>query len=154
MRGTSIFLDYLKVDPFNLIMMKTKEILFLLFSFLVIHSIHGQTRSLLTGKVTGEDNVAPLAGATIRVHDVNRDAISNESGEYKTSFLPAGVYLVEVSHVGYGSIIETVVINGDTRKDFILKDCGGRAGRSNGNRRHVSYPLKTITTACDCFKED
>ncbi|RYF95805.1 MAG: TonB-dependent receptor, partial [Chitinophagaceae bacterium] len=82
----------------------------------------GQTKSLLTGKITQGDNNAPLAGATIRIHDVNRDAISDANGVYKTPSLPAGKYLVEVSYVGHESIVETVEINGTTEKNFALKD--------------------------------
>ena len=101
--------------------MKTKQVLLFLLVFLYAHAILAQTRSLLSGKVTGENGGVSLQGATVHIHDINRDAVTNENGEYKTSFLPAGVYLVEVSHVGYASIVETVVINGETSKDFSLK---------------------------------
>jgi len=101
--------------------MKTKHVLLFLLVFFHVHIILAQTRSLLTGKVTAENGGVALRGATVHIHDINRDAVSNENGEYKTSFLPPGVYLVEVSHVGYSSIVETVVINGETSKDFSLK---------------------------------
>ncbi|HXR81854.1 MAG TPA: TonB-dependent receptor, partial [Saprospiraceae bacterium] len=101
--------------------MKTKQVLLFLLVLLYAHAILAQTRSLLSGKVTGENGGVSLQGATVHIHDINRDAVTNENGEYKTSFLPAGVYLVEVSHVGYASIVETVVINGETSKDFSLK---------------------------------
>ncbi len=81
-----------------------------------------QTRSVLTGKITDEKTGAPLPGATIFIHDLNRNAIANDSGEYKTSFIPAGTYLAEISYVGHTSRVETVTINGNTVKDFSLKD--------------------------------
>ena len=101
--------------------MSTKQVLLFLLVFSHVHVILAQTRSTLTGKVTAENGGKSLQGATVHIHDINRDAVSNENGEYKTSFLPAGVYLVEVSHVGYTSNVETVVINGETSKDFSLK---------------------------------
>ena len=101
--------------------MKTKQVLLLLLVSLNVCGIYAQTRSLLTGTVTSDNGGIPLQGATINIHDINRDGVSNENGEYKTSFLPAGVYLVEVSHIGYASIVETVIISGETRKDFSLK---------------------------------
>ena len=101
--------------------MKTKQVLFFLLVFFHAHIIPAQTRSSLTGKVTADSGRVSLQGATVHIHDINRDAVSNENGEYKTSFLPAGVYLVEVSHVGYTSIVESVVINGETSKDFTLR---------------------------------
>ena len=102
--------------------MKTTKILLLLFGLMLNLNIHAQTRSSLAGKITDNKTGAALPGATVRVHDINRDAIANENGEYKTSLLPAGDYLVEVSHVGYASIVERVKINGSTSKDFNLKD--------------------------------
>lgn len=85
-------------------------------------SSFGQTKSLLTGKVTEEGSGSPLIGATIRIHDVNRDAVSDANGVYKTSSMPAGKYLVEVSFIGHETIVETIDINGNTEKNFALKD--------------------------------
>ena len=102
--------------------MKTKNILFFFFAMLFIQNISAQTKSTLTGKITDEKTGLPLPNASIRIHDVNRDAIANEKGDYKTSFISPGNYLVEVSHVGYGSIVETITISGSTIKNFSLKD--------------------------------
>ncbi|MGZ8541844.1 MAG: TonB-dependent receptor, partial [Chitinophagaceae bacterium] len=102
--------------------MKTKNIIIFFTALLFFQSSLAQTRSLLSGKITDEKTGAAMPGATIRIHDINRDAIANDSGEYKTSFIPAGNYLVEVSYVGHASIVERVAINGNTIKDFMLKD--------------------------------
>ncbi len=101
--------------------MKTSQVLLLLLVFFHGHIISGQTRSSLSGRITTENGAVSLWGATVHIHDINRDAVSNENGEYKMSSLPAGVYLVEVSHVGYSSFVETVVIEGETNRDFRLK---------------------------------
>ena len=102
--------------------MKTKKNVFFLFALLFIQNIHAQTKSTFTGKITDQKTGLPLPNATIRIHDVNRDAIANENGDYKTSSIPAGNYLVEVSHIGYGTIVETITIRGNTIKNFSLKD--------------------------------
>ncbi len=102
--------------------MQTKRILATLLAFVFIQYINAQTRSVLNGKITDEKTGEPLSNATIHIHDINRDAVANDTGEYKTSFLPAGNYLVEVSHVGYASMVEMVSINGNTVKDFALKE--------------------------------
>ena len=102
--------------------MKTSKILMQLFGLLLSLNVYAQTRSSLAGKIIDNKTGAALPGATVRVHDINRDAIANENGEYKTSFLPEGDYLVEVSHVGYASIVERVKISGSTTKDFNLKE--------------------------------
>jgi len=102
--------------------MKTSKILIQLFGLLVSLNIDAQTRSSLAGKINDNKTGAPLPGATVRIHDINRDAIANENGEYKTSLLPEGDYLVEVSHIGYASNVERVRIIGITVKDFNLKE--------------------------------
>jgi len=99
-----------------------KVFIFSMISLCVAVSSFGQTKSLLTGKITEDGSGIPLTGATIRIHDVNRDAVSDASGLYKTSSMPAGKYLVEVSFIGHETIVETVDINGNTEKNFSLKE--------------------------------
>jgi iron complex outermembrane receptor protein len=102
--------------------MKARNIIIFFPVLFFLQNSFAQTRSLLTGKITDEMTGAPMPGATIRIHDINRDAIANENGEYKTSFIPAGNYLVEVSYVGHASVVERIAVGGTTIKDFILKD--------------------------------
>lgn len=99
-----------------------KLVLFSVMSLFVGFTALGQTKSLLSGKITEEGTGSPLIGATIRIHDVNRDAVSDAQGVYKTSSLPAGKYLVEVSYIGHQTIVEMVDINGSTEKNFALRD--------------------------------
>src|SRR6218665_3525882 len=95
-----------------------KVFIFSMISLCVAVSSFGQTKSLLTGKITEDGSGIPLTGATIRIHDVNRDAVSDASGLYKTSSMPVGKYLVEVSFICHETIVETVDINGNTEKNF------------------------------------
>jgi iron complex outermembrane receptor protein len=99
-----------------------KLVLFSIISLFVGLTAWGQTKSLLSGKIIEEGTGTPLVGATIRIHDINRDAVANAQGDYKTSSLPAGKYLVEVSYIGHQTIVEMVDINGNTEKNFSLKD--------------------------------
>ena len=48
--------------------------------------------------------------------------MSDDKGMYRIANLNGGKYLVEITYQGYSSIIETVAINGDTQKDFTLKE--------------------------------
>ncbi len=77
-------------------------------------------KSTLSGIITDGKNKQPLEGASIIVHDAKTGAISKKDGSYATSSFPSGKYLVEVSYQGYASIIETIEISGNTKKDFAL----------------------------------
>lgn len=100
--------------------MTKKRIVFFLSGLLFLHNINAQERSVLTGRVIDETTGTPLAGANIHIHDINRDAVSNDSGQYKTGFIPVGDYLIEVSYIGHSSRVERVNINGVTTRDFSL----------------------------------
>lgn len=75
---------------------------------------------VLKGKITDAQTKEPLAGASIYVHEAKAGAASAADGTYRIQNLPAGHFLIEVSYQGYGSIIETIELNGDTEKDFSL----------------------------------
>lgn len=79
-----------------------------------------QTKNYFTGKVTDAKTGLPLVGAAIFIHDVNKGAVSDNNGVFKTANIAAGKYLVEVSFTGYESIIETENITGITEKNFAL----------------------------------
>ncbi|RYF98200.1 MAG: TonB-dependent receptor, partial [Chitinophagaceae bacterium] len=102
--------------------MQIKSIVFLLVIILANHTSFSQTRSILHGKITDARTGSPLAGATILLHDINRNAIANDSGEFKTSFIPAGEYLVEISHIGHISWVERIRVDGNTFRNFVLSD--------------------------------
>jgi iron complex outermembrane receptor protein len=73
-----------------------------------------------TGVVKDAKNGAALEGATIFLHDIKVGAISNTNGIFATSEFPSGTYLVEVSFVGYATIIETITFNKNMEKNFAM----------------------------------
>lgn len=75
--------------------------------------------AVLTGKVTDSTGM-PLPGASITVYDVHRGATADSAGIYKTTVLPAGRFVVEVSYSGYRTIVQTLTLNGTTEHNFIL----------------------------------
>ena len=56
------------------------------------------------------------------MHDLKKGTMSDDKGQYRIGNLNTGKYLIEITYRGYSSIIETVTINGDTQKDFALKE--------------------------------
>lgn len=81
-------------------------------------NIAGTIAGTITDAKTGE----ALPGASIYLHDLKKGTVSDDHGKYRIPNLYAGKYLIEISYQGYATIIETVVVNGDTQKDFALKE--------------------------------
>jgi len=73
-----------------------------------------------TGKVTDSKTGEVLAGASIQFPDLKVGSTTNQQGVYKLQNIPSGKYLVEVSFTGYASIVESIVLNGNTERDFAL----------------------------------
>jgi len=78
--------------------------------------------STLSGKITDSQTGEILPGASIYLHDLKKGTISDDKGAYHISNLNPGKYMIEITYRGYSSVIETITVNGDTHKDFALKE--------------------------------
>jgi iron complex outermembrane receptor protein len=74
----------------------------------------------ITGKITDLKTGEPLTGASIYFPDLRAGAASNNQGVYTISNISRGHYLVEVTHLGYSSIIENIELTGNVQKDFSM----------------------------------
>jgi len=74
----------------------------------------------LGGKITDIKSHSPIADARVIIADLNLSASSDSLGYYHLKKIPAGFYLVEVTHPGYATKIESIVITGLVVKDFEL----------------------------------
>lgn len=77
-------------------------------------SLHGSVNDAKTGKT--------LAGAYIFLHDIKTSAASDANGNYTINNIPSGKYLIEVSYIGYATIVETIEITDNSIKNFSLKE--------------------------------
>jgi len=71
--------------------------------------------------VTDASTGNPLPGATIYLHESKTGTISNNDGSFSTPMVPYGKYLIEISFIGYKSILETITIGANNTKDFKLQ---------------------------------
>ncbi|MDB5139936.1 MAG: hypothetical protein JWR12_1852 [Mucilaginibacter sp.] len=62
----------------------------------------------LTGTVTDKADGKPVIGATVSVPDVRNGSITDVNGHYTLNNLPKGVYLVQVSYLGYATFNQRV----------------------------------------------
>ncbi|RZM18822.1 MAG: TonB-dependent receptor, partial [Pedobacter sp.] len=78
--------------------------------------LKGTFSGIITDAATGK----PLVGVTISISDLKVGSSSNNNGEFYFSNIADGRHLVEISHIGYSTLAENIVISGDTKKDFSL----------------------------------
>lgn len=75
-----------------------------------------------SGTITDSKTNLPLRGATVYISDVKIGGSTDSSGFFVLKNLPLGRHLIEVSHIGYTSIIEWIDIIADTKKDYVLTE--------------------------------
>jgi iron complex outermembrane recepter protein len=97
-----------------------RSILFAIILFITSASI-AQQKIQLTGKVTDANTNMALAGATIVLTDLRLTAIADSAGNYLFHNVPSGHTMIEVSYVGYSTIVDHVAISGTSAtKNFSL----------------------------------
>ena len=100
-------------------MKSNKYILFFTFLFLVVNA-SAQTKLSMSGKITDAKTGDPLAGASLYFPDLRIGGAADDKGVYKIQNIPQGKYLLEITYLGYSSIVETVEVTGDMQKDVSL----------------------------------
>ena len=96
--------------------------LVLLVLFLYVRAAAAQEGSI-SGVVETDDGT-PLPYATIRLHDAPYGGLTGDSGRYVLNSVPAGAYVLEVSVIGYETVVDsTVQVDADqtTKIDVVLK---------------------------------
>jgi len=83
--------------------------------------IYTGEKATLTGKVTDAQTGKALPAASIIIHDATAGAIADDEGNFKTTSVKPGKYLVEISYQGYATVLEQVNITGTTERNFSLK---------------------------------
>lgn len=103
--------------------LKANKSLFLLFfSILTISSFAADGANVvLSGRVTDAKTGKPLVGAVIYLHEAKTGTLTDNNGNYSTPTIPSGKYLVEVSFIGYTSLLETIEIGANQVHNFALK---------------------------------
>ncbi len=80
---------------------------------------YAQTHYKVNGTVVDENN-EPLTGASVFLFPVKKGTITNVSGDFSIKNLSKGRYIIEISFVGYKTLIDTIVIDGNKKFKFQL----------------------------------
>jgi iron complex outermembrane recepter protein len=92
----------------------------LVISFITHHQVFNQNTYTLSGFITDGNNT-PLAGASVILQPGKKGATANPAGRYLISDLPRGKYTIEVSHMGYLTLKDSLTISSDGVYDARLK---------------------------------
>ncbi|MBC7383180.1 MAG: TonB-dependent receptor plug domain-containing protein, partial [Bacteroidia bacterium] len=90
----------------------------LTFGFCTINII-SLAQISLSGTITGKNQT--LKGASVYIADLKTGTITNEDGTYLIKNIPNGIYLAEVSFIGFASQIKEVKIKGKSISNFNLE---------------------------------
>jgi iron complex outermembrane receptor protein len=66
------------------------------------------TAGSITGTVTDKADGKPIIGASISIPDLRTGTITDVNGHFTVNNLPKGVYLVQISYLGYSTYTEKV----------------------------------------------
>ncbi len=79
-------------------------------------------KAVLRGRITDTDN-GPLAGVTVSMVNTGFNTISDSSGYFQISNLPAGTYTITLSHIGFETLQKelTLPARGTLTERFALK---------------------------------
>ena len=74
----------------------------------------------LIGRIASSKENTPVANASIYIADLKLGTTSDDEGNYKINNLPNGKFLIEVSHVGFSTVVKEISIVVSTSIDFSL----------------------------------
>lgn len=95
----------------------------LLFFFLLLHICAvANAQVSLTGRVTDKSTGDPVAGATVFFPDLKTGDITDANGMYKVDKLPGSILVIQVSFLGYKSIIEKVDLSSTKSMNFMMEE--------------------------------
>jgi iron complex outermembrane receptor protein len=102
-----------------------KKSIFVILGFIIgvlILSSPAYAQAILTGRVTEKATGDPLPGATIFFPDLKTGTASDMDGNYRMTDLPRSTLLIQVSYVGYKSVIDRIDLSKTSKKNFELEE--------------------------------
>lgn len=82
----------------------------------------------IKGTVTDKTDGKPIIGASVNIPDLRRGSITDENGHYTLDNLPKGIYLVQVSYLGYATFNQRVDFTKISTLDIQLESSSLEAG--------------------------
>jgi iron complex outermembrane recepter protein len=96
-----------------------KKLFIICIMVLIYHITNGQ--NILTGKIFDKETGEALLGATVYIPELKTGSVADISGVYKIDNLPSTKVIVQVSFLGYKSIVENVDLSTTTSLNFSME---------------------------------
>src|SRR3954468_9099817 len=98
----------LKLISFIILLVSAQSFVFANRSAIAINNKTEDAVGSLSGTITDKADGKSIIGATINIPDLRKGAITDVNGKYAFTNIPKGIYLVQVSYIGYGTINQRV----------------------------------------------
>ena len=82
----------------------------------------------LTGTITDKADGRPIPGVTVSIPDLRNGAVTNNQGKYILNHVPKGIYLIQVSYIGYATITQKVDLTKTNVLDLQMQSSAIEAG--------------------------
>lgn len=89
--------------------------------FLIISVLSAGAEVSLSGKITDKATGEALPGVTLYIPDLKTGTVSSADGTYKIDHLPQAKILLQISFIGYKTIVEMIDLATTATKDFTLE---------------------------------
>ncbi len=99
---------------------KKIRISYILSLLLLCQQSYGQNLHIVNGHVTGYDSKKPLQMVTVVIPSLNYWSITNESGYFEISKIPAGTYELHFRLLGFQSKTVNVSVKSDQKLDVVM----------------------------------
>jgi iron complex outermembrane receptor protein len=100
---------------------KMKKIIFLIALLTLLCNI-GVSQVTITGKITDKVTGEALFGATVFIPDLKTGDVTDNKGAYKIENLPKTKVLVQISYLGYKTILSTIDLKSTTFMNFEMDE--------------------------------
>ncbi len=95
---------------------------YFLYIFLCLpYIINAQEKYTISGTISDYSSNETLIGVNIIFPDSGTGTMTNEYGFYSIT-LTEGTYKLQISYLGYKTITETLILNGDVTKNYLLTE--------------------------------
>ncbi len=91
------------------------------FCLLISICYFASAQNKLTGKITDDKTGEVIPGATIYIPELNTGAIADKNGVYQIDNLPHAKVIVQVSFLGYKSVVEKIDLATTNSMNFIME---------------------------------